>query len=74
MGIKRKISRPTEWRVMIPSELALRVELMLMDPVRGKPTYGARSILITQLLTDYLNSKEATCPTLPHSQLPPLLR
>lgn len=73
MGIKRKIIKPAEWRVMVPAEIALKVELLLMDPVRGKPTYGARSALVTELLIAYLQKQEASCPTTPPSQLQPLL-
>jgi hypothetical protein len=34
------------WRITVPTHLAVETELLLVDPLRGKPTYGARSQLI----------------------------
>lgn len=49
------------WRVTIPEEIAAEIEMAIADPLRGKPTYGVRSQLVTQLLVDYLQKlKEET--------------
>ena len=52
----RRRGPAVEWKVSIPQALALDIELLFYDPVNHKPNYGARSVLITQLLTNYWNS------------------
>lgn len=57
-----KVGRPallvptTDWKVRIPVDLAAKADLLHLDPVRGTPTYGARSELITRLLREYLDN------------------
>lgn len=57
-----KVGRPallvptTDWKVRIPVDLAAKADLLHLDPVRGTPTYGARSELITRLLREYLEN------------------
>lgn len=48
------------WKCQIPEKLAMRVELLLLDPVKGAPIYGARSALVTQLLRAYMAQFEKT--------------
>lgn len=50
--------RSVEWTVNIPETIAAKVALILHDPVRGKPAHGARSALITQLLTEWLRTHD----------------
>jgi hypothetical protein len=50
----RRTGRNTLWRCYIPEEIAAQIELRLADPLRDKPTYGARSQLVTALLIRYL--------------------
>ena len=38
------------WKVCLPAPLAGTVELYLFDRIHGKPQYGARAKLITDLL------------------------
>ena len=46
---------PTEaWKCQIPIDIAAKIDLLLLDPVRGVPVYGARSELVTRLLREYL--------------------
>jgi hypothetical protein len=49
----RRRGPTVEWKVSIPQNLALDIELLFYDPVNHKPDYGARSALITQLLSNY---------------------
>ena len=46
----------TEWKVRVPVDLAAKADLIHLDPIRGRLTYGARSELITILLREYLAS------------------
>jgi hypothetical protein len=43
------------WRIYVPQELAVQIELQLADPLRDKPEYGARSQLVTYLLQEHVN-------------------
>ena len=70
-GFRRK-EKPVEWRVNVPVHVALRFEQLIMDQLRGKPTYGARSHIITQLLVEYLDKLETSKCQTPPSPLPPL--
>lgn len=47
------------WRIYVPQELAVQIELQLADPLRDKPEYGARSQLVTYLLQEHLNRVHA---------------
>lgn len=47
------------WKIHIPATLAGRVEHRLLDPVSGKPAYGARNKLLTELLEKWLSEQEA---------------
>lgn len=49
----RRRGPTTEWKVSLPSELALNIELLFYDPSSRKPNYGARSALVTTLLQQY---------------------
>ena len=42
-----------EWKVSLPVELALHLELLLVGPHNRKPSYGARSALVVGLLKQY---------------------
>ena len=41
------------WKVLVPEELALNVELMFYDENTKKLNYGARSRLVTSLLDQW---------------------
>lgn len=53
-GRRPHLDPPVEWKVTIPTSVAQRVEIALVDPARGKPRFGARAQLITQLLREWL--------------------
>ena len=46
-----------EWKLHIEGILAAKVELLLTDPVRKKPKYGARSALVEQLLRVWVDEQ-----------------
>lgn len=50
--------RITKWKFSLPTELAAKVELTLMDRDRGKPIYGLRSQLLRELLQDWVAAGE----------------
>lgn len=58
-GKKKHTDRPVEWKISIPESIAAPVELLLLDPVSGKPKHGARAKLITQLLSKWLEERKA---------------
>lgn len=45
-----------EWKCHIPIDVAGQIDLVHLDAVRGVPTYGARSALVTQLLREWLDT------------------
>lgn len=53
LGIRRKVE-VVPWKVFVPYPIAVDIELLLTNRTIGKPIYGARSQLITELLRDYL--------------------
>lgn len=58
----RRRGETTLWRVYIPQEIALQIEMALADPVLGKPIYGGRSQLVSALLQDYIQKLKETSP------------
>lgn len=53
-GRKALTTPNTAWKCQIPEDVAAKVDLLILDPVKGVPTYGARSALVTQLLRNWL--------------------
>ncbi len=43
-----------EWKLHIKGTIAAQVELLLTDPVRKKPKWGARSDLTERLYTEWI--------------------
>lgn len=43
-----------QWKIHLPATLAGQVEFLLLDPVHGKPRYGARAKLMEKLLSDFM--------------------
>lgn len=60
MSRARSSIRPEEIKVSIPMDLSARIDTLLWDPVLHKPRYGARSELITQLLSAWCNEQETS--------------
>lgn len=54
---RRKLADPPiEVHLSIPESLLRKIDEKLIDPVRGKPRYAARSTLIRKLLAQWLVS------------------
>jgi len=58
LGRPQNVVPPIEWSISLPSDLAAQVELLLLDPMRGKPKVGARSKLIEQLLRGWIEERK----------------
>lgn len=51
-----------DWKCRIPVDLVVRVDMLLLDPVRQRPIYGSRSELVTRLLRAWLATQQGTIP------------
>lgn len=58
--VRRHIGAKKEWKVSVPEELALNIELLFMMPGSRKPNYGARSALIVSLLEKFWEDRNRT--------------
>ena len=47
------------WKICLPATLAGTVELYLFDRIHGKPKYGSRAKLITELLEAWVKDQKA---------------
>ena len=56
-GKRARLDKPREWKLSLPSSVAIPVELLLSNPLTGKPAHGARARLITKLLREWLSSQ-----------------
>lgn len=55
---RRKDTIPSiEWKLHIEGLLAAKVELLLTDPMRKKPRWGARSNLVEKLLRQWVEEQ-----------------
>lgn len=59
-GRPKKHDTPVSWYVSIPSSLAAEVELILLDPLTGRPRFGERSQLVELLLRDWVEKMRLT--------------
>lgn len=59
-----------QWSIMVPIDLALQIEMKLMDPVTQKAGYAARSKLIQALLYAWLK-EQGSKPVVPADLLCP---
>lgn len=62
LGKPRKPYLRVDWKLSLPAHLAGRVDLLLVDPLTGKPKYGARSRLSEQLYEHWLAIIEGRDP------------
>lgn len=70
----RRTGRPSlpylraEIKVSIAATIAAEIDLLLSDPLTGKPKYGARATLVSALLENWLAKQkgkpEAPLPTI----------
>ncbi len=42
------------WKLKIPVPIAVKLDMLVFDPVRGINAYGQRSALVTHILREYL--------------------
>jgi hypothetical protein len=56
VGRKKLLDPGVKWTLQIPESITARVDLLLCDPLLGKPMYGARSDYIATLLRRDLES------------------
>ena len=47
-----------KWKVALPATLAGQVELLLLDPITGRPRYASRSHLVARLLADWVEENQ----------------
>lgn len=58
---RKPLTIPTvEWKCRVPVDIACKIDMLTLDPVRNAPVYGARSELITTLLRKFLATREIT--------------
>jgi len=57
-GKKKHLDPPVEWKINIPTSVVAKVELLLMDPLTGRPRHGARSKLMASLLKEWLDKQQ----------------
>lgn len=53
-GRRPNTDPPIRTEVQVPQSVLVQVDLLLVDPVRNRPAYGARSKLVTKLLRNWL--------------------
>lgn len=51
--VRRYQGSKVDWKISIPVELALNIELLFCNAHGNKPDYGARSALVVHLLQTY---------------------
>lgn len=49
-GRKKTEGGLVRWALLVPTDLAARIELKLLDPIYNQPRYGERSKLVNALL------------------------
>lgn len=66
-----KVGRPpllvptVAWKLKIPVPIAVELDMLVFDPVKGINAYGQRSALVTQILREYLERRKLQPPELP---------
>lgn len=58
MPRKKLADPPVEIHISLPSSIVARLEILLADPLTGKPRYGARARLINRLVNDWIELKQ----------------
>lgn len=57
-GRKPHADTPVKFMISFPGTLCAELELLLYDPVLGKPKYGGRSALIQQLVREWVDKQK----------------
>ncbi len=63
MARPKKTDRPRKITVSVPASVMAKVELKLLDPLRGRARYGALSGLMTDLLRGWIEEPNLTLPS-----------
>ena len=61
-GRKPKSDPPVGVKIRLPTTIHNRLSQYLEDPLTGRPIHGARSVLVTNLIKEYLDKKEKNIP------------
>jgi hypothetical protein len=75
-----KLGRPANtvktvhWTLSLPEPLAAELELLMLDPMLGKPKVGARSELVVSLIRQWIDTKKLKPHASFDSQGAPYLR
>lgn len=59
-GRRAHTDPPIDWALSIPTSVAAKADILLLDPLTQKPKYGGRSKLVTTLLRDHFRKLETT--------------
>lgn len=54
LGRPPKTTRTVHWTLSLPEPLAAELELLMLDPMLGKPKVGARSALVEGLIREWI--------------------
>lgn len=63
--MKKPLGRPAlamptvDWKLRIPQDIAVKIDMICLDPLRGCVAYGERSKLVTRLLLEELERRKA---------------
>ena len=49
-GRPKHFDPPVNWRLSMPTSTVAQLELLLLDPVTGRPAVGSRSAIMTQMI------------------------
>lgn len=55
-GRKPHTDPPIPLKIYLPKSMVEELDLMMYDPLRGKPTYGMRSQFIQNLVRQWFNN------------------
>lgn len=56
-GRKPNLEKTIPWHIEVPEDLALKVDLLITNPLTGKVKYGERKKLVIQLLRGWLDEQ-----------------
>jgi hypothetical protein len=58
VGRKKLLDRPIDVHVTLPSSVVAQLEILLADPLTGKPKHGSRAKLITRLVKQWIAEQQ----------------
>lgn len=57
MGRRARIDRPIKFGVVVPQSILEKVDQQLYSELEGRVPYGAKSELVTSLMSDWLRAR-----------------